>query len=338
MGEALTQIQCRSSEADFGGIMNSDGIVKVLRKLKVTSYTPGYRNVTCSCPLAPWQHPSGKDSNPSMSIKVDPVGDSVCMCWSSSCGWAGTLVQLTKMVNHLSGGLHDAAVELAESLENNDLQARLDAILDPEPEEEDDKTFDENMIRPFSGRVPRYAIDVPPKGRGLFVETCKYWELGYDEVRYRLVVPVRNIEGHLVGMMGRAIKSTQMPKWFAYWNFRKGNFLYGEHKVDSSLNKIIVVEGMPDVWIPWQHGHKNVVALLGSRLTFAHERKLLKWGCDVYWFLDGDESGVKGTAQCIGLMRNKIKQYVVKCPEGKDPGSMTKEELDDAIGSAEFLI
>jgi len=139
-------------------------------------------------------------------------------------------------------------------------------------------------------------------------------------------------------MMGRSIYEKQMPKWYAYWNFSKGRYLYGEHKIDTSLGKIIITEGMPDVWRPWQHGHRNVLALLGSRLTFGHVDKLLRWGCEVYWFLDGNEAGRKGTSQCIGMMRGKLPQYAVKCPDGKDPGKLNKEETDAAIAGAEFVL
>jgi DNA primase len=241
------------------------------------------------------------------------------------------------MVNHLSVGEFDEAVELAESLECADLQARLDAVLgDDEPEEE--TIFDESKLAPFARRVPRYAIDPLPEGRDLTIEACKEWELGYDELRCRLVVPVRNIDGDLVGMMGRTIYEERKPKWYAYWNFSKGRYLYGEHKIDPAVGRVIVTEGMPDVWRPWQFGYRNIVALLGSRLTFGHESKLLRWGMDVYWFLDGNEAGRCGTSQCIGLMRGKLNQYIIKCPEGKDPGMLTKEEMCVCIDEAEFVL
>lgn len=319
--------------------MDAKSIVRVLKKLDISTYTSGSRNVYSTCPLAPWQHPNGRDDRPSMSIKVNPIGDSPCMCWSAACGWSGTFVQLVKMRNHFMSGKYDEAVALAESLERSDLQARLDAVLNTDPEDEAETTFDESMLAPFAHRVPRYAIDPQPSGRGLTIDTCKHWELGLDDLRHRLVVPVRNIEHDLVGLMGRSIYDDQPPKWFAYWNFRKGQYLYGEDKVDPTLDKVIVVEGMPDVWIPWQHGYRNVVALLGSRLTFGHERKLLRWGLPVYWMLDGDEAGRKGTSQCVGMMRGKIRQFVVACPEGKDPGKLVdRQELDDAISRAEFVL
>jgi len=291
-----------------------------------------------NCPLAKWQHPKGRDENPSMSIKVDPIGDSACMCWSGACGFRGTITSLSKMVNHLSGGQHDEAVELAEKLECADLQARLDAVFsDDAPEEE--VLFDESKLAPFARRVPRYAVAPIPDGRGLTIDTCKEWELGYDDLRHRLVVPVRNLDSDLVGMMGRSIYKHQLPKWYAYWGFSKGRYLYGEHKIDLSLKRVIVVEGMPDVWRPWMFGHRNIVALLGSRLTSGHASLLLRWGLDVYWFLDGNDAGREGTSQCIGLMRGKLPQYTIKCPEGEDPGSIkTKEEMDAIISAAEFVL
>ena len=323
--------------------MDSKSVVRVLQALGVRTYTPGYRNVYSTCPLAKWQHPKGVDERPSMAIKVDPIGDSVCMCWSGSCEFRGTLTSLAQMVNNFSQGQYDEAVALAEELETTDLQARLDAILNPEPDEEE-KILEESMIAPFMGSVPRYAITPPPEGRGLSIETCKEWELGFDKYRNRLVAPVRNIDKKLVGMIGRAIFLDQEPPWWAYWAslegyiFRKGNYLYGEHKVDPSIGRIYVVEGMPDVWNLYSHGFRNVVALLGSKLTFGHERKLMNWNCDIYWFLDGDDAGVKGTSQCCGLMRGKLKQYIISCPWERDPGALTQEETDLAVQEAEFVL
>ena len=319
--------------------MDVTSIVRLLKKIDISTFTAGSHNVYAECPLATWQHPNGRDDRPSMSIKVNPVGDSPCMCWSAACGWTGTFVQLIKMRNHFAGGKYDEAVELAESLERSDLQARLDAIFNPEPEDETEVTFDDGMLLPFARRVPRYAIDPPPKGRGLTIDACKYWELGFDETGNRLVVPVRNTEHDLVGLMGRSIYAEQQPKWLAYWNFKKGQYLYGEDKVDQTLDKVIVVEGMPDVWTPWQYGIRNVVALLGSKLTTWHERKLLRWGLPVYWMLDGDDAGRKGTAQCVGQLRGKIRQFTVICAEGKDPGKIVdKQEFDDTISRAEFVL
>lgn len=316
--------------------MNAASIIQVVKKLGVVEYTSGSRNVYCSCPLARWQHPKGKDENPSMSIKVDPIGDSVCMCWSGSCEFRGTITSLAKMANHFSQGQFDEAVALAEKFESADMQARLDAVFNNEPEEE--TLFDESKLKPFANKVPRYAVSPEPEGRGLTIEACKEWELGYDKIRNRLVVPVRNVDGDLVGMMGRSIFKDQSPKWYAYWGFSKGRYFYGEHRVDPKLKKVFVVEGMPDVWRPWQHGHRNVIALLGSRLTFGQVDKLLRWGCDVYWFLDGNDAGRKGTSQCKGLTRGKLPQYVVTCPDGKDPGSLTEEETNKAISEAEFVL
>lgn len=317
--------------------MDSKSVVRVLRALDVREYTPGSRNVYSTCPLAKWQHPKGVDERPSMAIKVDPIGDSVCMCWSGSCEFRGTLISLAQMVNNFSQGQYDEAVELARELETTDLQARLDAILNPEPEEAE-KILEESMIEPFMGRVPRYALIPPPEGRGLSIETCKEWELGFDKYRNRLVAPVRNIDKKLVGMMGRAIFDEQHPPWYVYWYFKRGRYLYGEDKVDTSIGRIYVVEACGDVWNLYKHGFRNVVALLGSKMTFDHERKFLNWNCDVYWFLDGDDSGVKGTSQCCELMRGKLKQYIVNCPWGKDPGVLTQEEADTAVQEADFVL
>lgn len=318
--------------------MEAKYIIEVIHRLGVSTYTKSSRQIYCSCPLAKWQHPKGRDTRPSMSIKVDPIGDSPCMCWSGVCGFRGTLTTLAKTANHLSGGQFDEAVALAERRETSDLQARLDAVFAAE-EPQEEVTLDDSKLAPFARRVPRYAILPPPEGRGLTIDCCKEWELGYDDLRSRLVAPVRNLDGDLVGAMARAIYDDQDPKWIVYWHLTKGRYLYGEHKIDPSRGRVIVTEGMPDVWRLWQHGYQNLLALLGSRLTDAQSAKLMRWGLDIYWFLDGDDGGRHGTSQCVAAMRGKLNQYIVTCPEGKDPGDLlSKEEADLAINNAEFVL
>lgn len=54
-----------------------------------------------------------------------------------------------------------------------------------------------------AGHVPRYAIDPPPDGRGLTLDTCRAWELGHDRKMRRLLFPIRDRKGRLVAISGR---------------------------------------------------------------------------------------------------------------------------------------
>jgi len=315
--------------------VTSRDIIKILRKLGTVGETHGGENIYCCCPLARFTHKKGKDTNPSMSIKVNPTGDSPVMCWSTDCGWVGTLSQLVKYLNHLENGKFEDTVELIEKLEQSGLRTRIDAILNHEPEEEEpEKLYDESMLEPFSRCVPRYALD-----RGLTIELCKELGLGYDKTHSRLVIPIRNVTGDLVGMMGRAIFPNQIgPPWYAYWNFRKGRYLFGEHLIDTKVDQVILVEGIFDVLRMHLYDYRNVVGLLGSKLTRWQAQKLKDWGLSVTWFMDGDAAGDAGMTMGVARLRGRLDQWVAECPRDKDPDSLKKSEVELAMASKKFVL
>ena len=118
----------------------------------------------------------------------------------------------------------------------------------------------------------------------------------YDRFRDRVMFPILDSRGNVIGFGGRIIGKGE-PK---YMNspetpiFEKGRELYGLYQARRAIrdaNQVIVVEGYMDVVALAQHGVENAVATLGTATTPAHVTKLLKLADNVVFCFDGDEAG-----------------------------------------------
>jgi 5S rRNA maturation endonuclease (ribonuclease M5) len=191
--------------------------------------------------------------------------------------------------------------------------------------------LDESVLDGFVGKVPQYVI-----GRGLTLKTCKFWELGYDEdpLDSRLVFPVRDYVGSLVGMVGRALTPDARIKYRNYSGFHGANFLYGEDKFDPVDDRpIVLVEGMLDVLMSWQHGICQPLGIFGSRLTRERARKLevLVGRRTILTLFDPDKAGSDARKSVDEHLGGTIPVFHRECPEEKDPGDLDKSELESIL-------
>ena len=140
----------------------------------------------------------------------------------------------------------------------------------------------------------------------------------YDRFRDRIMFPILNQRGFVVGFGGRVIadesgptgeeesspagsteeaKESSGPKYLNSPEtpvFEKGRELYGLPQARAAIrssNRIVVVEGYMDVVMLAQHGVENVVATLGTAATPTHLQKLLRQADDVVFCFDGDAAG-----------------------------------------------
>jgi len=235
-------------------------------------------------------------------------------------------------------GKYDDLLDEVRQLERADLDARLSAAVGQHEkrfEERKEVFYDERELAPYMGSIPRYILD-----RGFALDTCKEWELGFDKKKGRLVVPVRDTESRLVGMMGRTVFPDVKPKWWAYWHFLKSKYLYGEDKLsydNGEPERVIVVEGMLDVLWLWQLGLRNIVSIQGSKLSEEQVQRLLDIGLPVYLMFDGDLSGKEGADKAGYQLRGKLQPYLCSCSDGSDPGDLTREVADSILEAAEFI-
>jgi DNA primase len=119
----------------------------------------------------------------------------------------------------------------------------------------------------------------------------------YDRFRDRVMFPILNQRGIVVGFGGRVLEGDDGPKYLNSPEtpvFEKGRELYGLPQARDAIratNRVVVVEGYMDVVMLAQHGVENVVATLGTATTPTHVQKLLRQADEVVFCFDGDAAG-----------------------------------------------
>ena len=167
---------------------------------------------------------------------------------------------------------------------------------------------------------------------GLLVEKEK--EAGtYDRFRNRLMFPIRDMAGRVVGFGARALDDS-LPKYLNSPQtliFDKSSSLYGIDFAKPAIRKenlAVVVEGYMDVIVAHQHGFTNVVASLGTALTEKHVGIVKKLTNRLVLALDADAAGEMATLRGIEVASHTFDQKVVPMPTSA--GLVKYEEQLDA--------
>ncbi len=149
----------------------------------------------------------------------------------------------------------------------------------------------------------------------------------YDRFRERLMFPVFDAGGRVIGFGARALGNLE-PKYLNSPQcaiFDKSHVLYGIHRARAAArrqDRIILVEGYTDVIQAHQHGWDNVVAPMGTSLTEHHAAILARLTKNIYLALDGDEAGqsaaMKTIRETTGRFRTSfgLRQVVEYGPKG----------------------
>lgn len=160
----------------------------------------------------------------------------------------------------------------------------------------------------------------------------------YDLFRDRVIFPIHDGRGEIVGFGGRVLDSS-LPKYLNTPEtdiFSKRKNLYGLYQARSEmrrLNQALVVEGYMDCLKLHQYGIENAVASLGTALTQDQARLLRRFVEEVILLFDGDDAGQREAMRVLQILRAEgLKVWVVSLPGGKDP-----DEYLDLYGKEEFL-
>ncbi len=168
---------------------------------------------------------------------------------------------------------------------------------------------------------------------------------GYrDYFRNRLIFPVFNVTGRIVGLAGRVLDSSE-PKYLNTVEspvYSKGRILYGLNFSRDYIRKsksAILVEGYMDLLMLWKAGFRNVCAVCGTSFTPEQSRLLARYAKRIYIINDGDRAGVKAAVRAADqLLIEGLEPRIVVLPEGEDPDSFVKsrgaEQLKDLIRSS----
>jgi DNA primase len=163
----------------------------------------------------------------------------------------------------------------------------------------------------------------------------------YDRYRNRIMYPIHDRHGRIIGFGGRAIDKTQKPKYLNSPEtviFQKNRELYGLHQVVNTQNdsaNIIIVEGYMDVIALAQHGIHNVVATLGTTTSIYHIQLLNKHTKRLIFCFDGDAAGKQAAwralENCLAYLNMGLDAQFIFLPEGDDPDSLVRKEGADAF-------
>lgn len=174
-----------------------------------------------------------------------------------------------------------------------------------------------------------------------------------DKFRHRLMHPIFNIKGEVIGFSGRYIgTSKEAPKYLNSPEtlvYKKNENLYGLFQAKESMRKenfVIVEEGNVDILSSHRVGIENIVAPLGTAFT-ENQAKLLKRFVEEFYFcFDTDKAGLNALIKSIGIAENLgIKHRVINVNPFKDPDELIMSEPDEwknrisnSVNSFEYLI
>lgn len=175
----------------------------------------------------------------------------------------------------------------------------------------------------------------------------------YDAFRNRLMIPIADRQGRIIGFGGRVLDKSQ-PKYLNTADtplFNKSQTVYGldrAHKAIRETDAVVIVEGYMDVIAAHQFGYTNVVACLGTALTEEQLRQLQRYTNNFILSLDADNAGQQATIRGLNQARQALKRVrkpvvtssgrvrmesrlaanlrIVALSEGKDPDDIIRRQ------------
>ena len=162
----------------------------------------------------------------------------------------------------------------------------------------------------------------------------------YDRFRDRIVFPIRDGRGRVIGFGGRVLDDGQ-PKYINSPEtplFHKGQELYGLYEARQAQRElpwVLVVEGYMDVLMLAEHGITHAVAALGTATTAEHLRRLFRHTRRIVFCFDGDGAGRAAATRALQAslpeMLEGREMAFLFLPDGEDPDSFVRREGRDSF-------
>lgn len=198
--------------------------------------------------------------------------------------------------------------------------------------------------------IKKFELGYCPDGKSIFTDEAQ--KAGYrmeflektgltikrddwirDRFGGRVMFPIHNVAGRVIGFGGRILKDD--PKAAKYLNspeseiYHKSNALYGIFQAKrevTRVDKCFLVEGYTDVLALHQAGIENVVASSGTALTAEQIRLIKRFTQHITILYDGDEAGIKASLRGIDLILEEgMNVKVLLLPKGEDPDSFARK-------------
>lgn len=192
-------------------------------------------------------------------------------------------------------------------------------------------------------------------------------ERTYDAFRNRVMIPICDRQGRIIGFGGRVLDKSE-PKYLNTAEtplFHKSRVIYGLDLAGPAIrsaNQVVIVEGYMDVIAAHQHGFPNVVACMGTSLTTEQLQQLQRYTSNFVLALDADAAGQQATIrglnqarQALGRvqkptvtasgirMEDRLNAHLAICamPEGQDPDDVIRrqpEQWRELVAAAQPLV
>lgn len=343
------------SDASFkravADIYEKASISKILDHYKV-DYTLAGNEYKMRCPFH-LQYVGKEDKSPSFSINSEKK---IYGCWS--CPAKGNLFDLVRKLDELQSGSKCGFNKALERVCEINKIPMLDifSIDHGEPDFDSDvnevhldeaitnETFSDSAISKFYLKSHTYF-----QSRGFEPSTLRYFEMGFGTKgidKDRCIFPVRDPDGRLVGWTGRAVKNNMHPKWL---HRPKGRFststnLYNIDKASQEIvdtGEVYVVESVGNCMRMFEAGHKNTVALLGSKMS-NYQANLLSYYADkIYLLYDPDDAGTVGVRIALNALYDKgcgifVGIYDFGCDKAGKPLDIADVSVS-TIGDIKFI-
>ena len=160
-----------------------------------------------------------------------------------------------------------------------------------------------------------------------------------DRFRSRLIFPIKNFSGRVIGFGGRILNNK--VKTAKYINspeseiYHKSKVLYGLFESKKEIVKkdlCIIVEGYTDVVQMHQAGIKNVVASSGTSLSDDQIRLIQRLTLNIVVLFDGDDAGLNASLRgLVTILKNGMNVKVCQLPNGEDPDSFSKNNSKEEV-------
>ncbi len=325
--------------------------------------------------------PFHEDHSPSMSVSEEKQ---IYKCFS--CGASGNV--FTFIENFLNVSFAEA-VQIVANMVGISISVDINKKSNPKYEKEYNlmnfvlKFYQNNLNTQEGSKAVSYL-----KERGLLENTIKDFEIGcsfdknmlynilnkkdYDDkllndlglinkfdnkvsdvFQNRIMFPIHNLDGQVVGFTARCYLNNDNPKYLntkETYLFKKGSILFNYHRAKEAirLNKeLIVVEGNMDAIRLYSVGIKNVIALMGTSLTKDQIEGLKKLKCKLILMLDNDNAGETATYNLGNMLEeNNFNFQIVRLSGEKDPDEYIikngkeamLENIKNAISYNEFKL
>ena len=178
------------------------------------------------------------------------------------------------------------------------------------------------------------VTDIERAGLAFKTDRGTYW----DRFRNRIMFPIHNHFGKVVGYTGRVMPGNESSEVGKYVNspetpiFQKSKLLFGFHKSKNNIREAqnaVLVEGQMDFITVWQDGIKNIVATSGTALTADHLKTLRRLSEQLVIAFDNDTAGRAAAERAIDLGQHNdmnVKVVLYTDPLLKDPADIAKEQ------------